>query len=258
MPIETHIMPSLIAQHWGVSKARVSQLMNRPENPMPKFKTLEEADTWRALNLRLRSSLNRANQPEKNRVQTQPQQPANNNAPSASATIVDIKPFLDRPGDYETNMVRDAEQMPYIARGLFDRACGNLNIGEIMATLKIWSEAADKASAARAAFLALQERKRNLISLDEVMDIVGTEFQAIRSVLLKLGARVGPRANPADPKLAETAINDAVDDLLRTHTAGIELAHRELVEGKSTSAPELPELPAPADPSTTDTPAIAS
>lgn len=81
---------------------------------------------------------------------------------------------------------------------------------KIMATLKILSEAAAKASTARAAALARLQRRRSLISPDEAIDIVGTEFQAIRSVLLKLGARVGPRANPADLKLAETLIGEII------------------------------------------------
>lgn len=245
MDTPTPIKSSAIARHWGVSKAYVSNLTNGPKQ-MPAFTSLADADTWRALNTSVKPALeafrNSSNPPgsrEKNREGSSPQQPAKKGTPTGSQyispdgeNVIDIKPFIDRIGDFDLLMVQDAEAMPKIARGLFDRACRAGNLAEIANLLKIWNEAAGKARDIRQGFLDILERKRNLVPVDEVMDIVGTELQVVRSALLKLGARIGPKANPSDPTLAQSTIDAAIDNLLRNLSTGLVRAERELVEGK--------------------------
>lgn len=239
METPSPIKSSALARHWGVSKAYVSQLKSGPKK-MPDFTSLADADTWRALNAApkpalesQRTSSDLPSSREKNRDLTQPQHRAKNNAqPPGGADVVDINPFINRIGDFDLLMVQDAEAMPKIARGLFDRACRAGNLAEIANLLKIWNEAAGKARDIRQGFLDILERKRNLISVDEVMDIVGTELQAVRSALLKLGARHASKANPADPALAQTTIDGAVDEILRNLSTGLVRAERELIEGK--------------------------
>jgi hypothetical protein len=142
-------------------------------------------------------------------------------------------------------MVEDAEAMPKIARGLFDRACRNLNIAEIANFLKIWNDAAGKSAEIRQRFLDLKERTRALIAMDDVEDVLGTELQALRSTMMRLGTTHAARANPADPALAQTVIDAAVDNMWRQLEIGIELAKRELVEGLTEPTATL-DSPAPA------------
>lgn len=255
------IKPADLARHWAVSKAYVSQLTTGPKQ-MPAFTTLAEADAWRALNAppkpaleSLRTSPGEATSPEKNRVPTQPQQ-GRKKSGGDGGEVVDIEPFINREGDFDLLMVQDAEAMPKIARGLFDRACRANNLAEIANLLKIWAEAAGKAADARQRYLDLMERKRLLVNVDDVFDIVGSELQPLRSSMLKLGMRVATKANPSNPQLAQTVIDAAVDEIFKNVDAGLDLAKRELQEGRaeltdtanapgSASSPALAAAPSP-------------
>jgi hypothetical protein len=236
---EKTIRPAELARHWNVSKAYVSKLINK--KGMPPVTDFKDADAWRALNAPSKPALevaraaqDQSKSPKNGRDLSHPQHSAGKDSPATEGgDVVDIAPFIARGGDFDAMMVSDAEAMPKIARGLFDRACGRMNVAEIASFLKIWADAAGKASDARQQFLDIQERKRGLISLDEVMDIVGTELQAVRSSLLKLGARIASKANAADPALAQSVIDGEIDSILRNLSTGMELAQTELAEGKA-------------------------
>lgn len=250
------IKPSALARHWAVSKAYVSQLTTGPKK-MPAFTTLADADAWRALNAppkpaleSVRTSSDDAPSQKKNRVPTPPQQSRKENA-HGGCEVVDIDPFINRAGDFDLLMVQDAEAMPKIARGLFDRACRANNLAEIANLLKIWAEAAGKAADARQRYLDLMERKRLLVNVDDVFDIVGSELQPLRSSMLKLGMRAASKANPANPQLAQTVIDSAVDDIFKNLDNGLDLARRELQEGRA-------ELTDPANSTASFTPSASS
>ena len=89
-------------------------------------------------------------------------------------------------------------------------------------------EASDAAAYVRERFLGLQEKSRTLLPLDEVMDVVGTELQAVRQALSKLGELCANDANPADPAVARRVIDAAVDNICARFGLLLNRAQREL------------------------------
>ncbi len=214
---------STLARHWNVSQAYVSKLRRPTERggkAMPAFSTLAEADNWRAVNAPPNSpqsfSQNSTERGKKNGgafgTTTERRK---NNATNGHGKIVDITQFLLRGAgeDFDALMIRQAEEKPQIASGLCDLACAGGNSAEISAALKNWHEAAKASAAVRGSFLDLQEKTRALLPLDEVMDIAGTELQAVRQAMDKLGERYAAAANPENPTLAKQVIDGAVDKI---------------------------------------------
>ena len=227
-----------LARHWGVSKALVSRF--KAEKRMPPFTSREEADAWRAVNAPPRA---KAGRPEADAVSPNgeggvgkiadsfPTTGSGTEAKGAGeegAEVIDVRTFIQRDRDFDVLMIEQAEDVPQIAYGLYVRACQKGNPSEISAANKNWHESAKAAKAVRDDFLELQERTRALIPVDLVMDIVGTELQAVRSAFLKLGERTANAANPADPACAKAAIDAAVDEIFRKLDAALERTAKEL------------------------------
>lgn len=224
-----------IARHWGVSPAYVTITLKRHGGADLEFATLDEADRWRAVHAPAKpagaskramfagehpqsSPENTAEDGEKNRglpgTTSEPSRSTRgrggNNGNSHGARL-NVSAFVSADDDFDAVMLKQAERVPQIAYGLYELACGRADSVEIANATRNWNNAAKASATVREKYLEIQERTRALIPLDLVMDIVGTELQAVRSVMLKLGERYAARANPADPTLAKAVIDEAVD-----------------------------------------------
>lgn len=235
-----------LARHWGCSRAYVRKLVigkGLPVNPagMPAFTSLEAADAWRIEHAPGRKAYDTSAKKEADAAEKTarfsdtttaagtttegraPAQPTGN-----GAEFIDVEKFIRRDRDFDSLMVEQAERVPQIAFGLLELKQRTGVASTIAAATDNWQQAAKAAAAIRTQFLDVQERTRALIQLDQVMDVVGTELQALRTNLLKLGERAGPKANPENPALAQAAIDAAVDLVFRQTTLVLERTRKEL------------------------------
>lgn len=244
-----------LAAHWGVSLPYITKLRKpAPEGKaLPDFTDLAQADAWRAMHAPPRGR----NAFGKNRVEqpppAQPEQagtpgeaghagegsPANiAGAPAADAVerprlggdalrgprhhadVIDIRGFIKRTDDFDGLMLKQAQEVPQIAYGLFQVACRGGDPVEISAQLKNWSEAGKQAGAVREKFVELQEKARTLLPLDEVEDVVGTFLQEVRRSLLKLDERVALAVrgslSPEQTQLVQAAAAAEIDAVFRS------------------------------------------
>jgi hypothetical protein len=244
-----------LARHWGCSAPYVSKLVKT--KAMPAFVSLAEADAWRSVNAPARHSAKTAPQDSnKNGIEGEKNialdpntttatgtTPAAEtaNAPKCSAPntvsgggeIIDVTCYITRGVDFDELMLRQAEDAAQVAHGLYLRACAGGNPTAISAALKNRTDAADAAAAVRKRFLEIQEQARSLISIDEVMDTLGTELQAWRAAMLKLGERCANVANPADPALAKRAIDAGVDQAFQKLESAIDRGQAQLAAQKA-------------------------
>jgi hypothetical protein len=252
MSEEKPIRKADLARHWRVSPPYITKLVKK--KGMPCFTDLASADAWRAVNAPPKPSNQKpieasmengieadkkiavfsgtTKAPESKQAPgpesasgTPQGLPPNTNPP---AEVIDVLAFIRTDKDFDALMIEQAERVPQIAYGLFLRASNRCNPAEIAAANKNWHESAKAAAAVRGEFLSLQERTGTLIPLDRVMDIVGTEMQALRAALAKFGERCGPIANPADPLLAQRAIDAGIDRLLQLMVSVESRAAKEL------------------------------
>lgn len=250
-----------LARHWCCSAAYITKLKKATEEggkAMPDFFALDDADAWRAVNappkktdqtgapsgadstknpvdggkkiaFRAVTTTNGTIEPEA-AAAAHERSPANN-APTRrppSDEKINVDQFIVRNADFDALMIKHAEEVPQIAFGLLKLKATWGEAGAISAATKNWHEAAGAAASVREKFLDLQERTRALIQLDQVMDIVGTELQALRTTLLKLGERTAAKANPQDPNVARMAIDAAVDQVFRQLEVAGERVAKEL------------------------------
>ncbi len=218
-----------LARHWGVSRSYVCGL--RRHKAMPDFVALATADEWRAVhappkpaNSGRRAPLfagehddaakNPVGSPrKKNRGFTDTNTSPETEEPPEK---IDIDAFISTGGvDFDGLVIQQAEQATQIAYGLLKRASGRGDPNAISAATRNWQESARASAEVRERYLKIQERNGELISLDRVMDVVGTQLNAVRSALDRLGERIAAAANPADPAVAKAAIDAAVDTLFR-------------------------------------------
>jgi hypothetical protein len=230
MSEEKPIRNADLARHWRCSPAYITKLKHAASaggKGMPDFTSLEEADTWRSVHAPPKPgnhpSLNGDHGGGKNSdigsTTTGKDKPR-----GLSDKIIDIAQFIRSGKNFESMMIEDAEHVPQIAFGLFELASKEGNSSEISAASKNWHECSKAAAAVRNEFLDLQERTGALISLDETMDVIGMELQAVRGGLLKLGERLANQANPQDPALARRVIDLGVDGIFRQIEAVVERA----------------------------------
>lgn len=248
-----------IARHWGVSPAYVTMTLKRHGGGDLQFSTLEEADRWRSIHAppKPSSESRRAfsgeqtpsaspDTQEKNReassttprvahAQGHAHAPHATTPPPAPAYLphapLDVQSFVSAGGDFDSVMLRQAEEVPQIAYGLYRLACGRGDSVEIANATRNWNDAAKASAGVREKYLELQEKTRALIPLDLVMDVVGTELQPIRVLMLKGGERYGARANPSDPALGKTIIDELIDHVFRALDLATTRTERELLQG---------------------------
>jgi FMN phosphatase YigB (HAD superfamily) len=141
---------------------------------------------------------------------------------------LDVAALIRREGDFDAQAVREAEEVALLAGALYRMACAEGVHADIALAIKNWNDAAKASATVRERFLEIQEKTRALLSLDIVMDIVGTELQAVRSLLLRLGERIAAKANPADPASARKAVDAGVDDIFHAITVAAERIEKEI------------------------------
>ena len=189
---------------------------------------IEEADAWRAVNAPPKVGKSVAGLGET----AEKQRASSLLSPQIlkkreRSRLIDVKSFIETGEDFDQLMIGHAENVPQVAYGLYLLACQEGAPGEISAATKNWHEAAKAGAAIRTEFLDLQERTRALIQLDIVLDIIGTELQAVRAALLKLGERCANDANPQDPGKARTVIDAAVDRIFTQMSSIAERVQKE-------------------------------
>jgi hypothetical protein len=233
MSEEKPIRNADLARHWRCSPAYITKLKHLPSEGgkgMPDFTSLEAADSWRAVNAPPKPgndpSLFGGKQSGEKNSDFSLTTTGKKNPIEISGKIIDIAQFIRNGRNFESLMIEDAEKVPQIAFGLFQLASKEGNSAEISAASKNWHECSKAAAAVRNEFLDLQERTGTLISLDEVMDVIGMELQAVRGALLKLGERLANQANPQDPAQARRVIDFGIDGIFRQLDAVVERAGR--------------------------------
>lgn len=255
-----------LARHWHVSPPYVTKI-SRPiaegGKAMPEFVTLAEADNWRAVhappknprpsgqglgeNLTVASKKN-VGSPVTTTARTPPQGGTVTTTPTTAPRNVDVESFIRRDTDFDSLMIEQAEHVPQMAYGLFRLACSGANSAEISAAAKNWHEAAKASASVRGGFLELQEKNRALLPLDEVMDILGIELQAVRVAFLKAGERIASAANPADPALAQRIIDAYIEKILAQLDFVEARTAKELAPPASVASPAPPAPPVAVDP----------
>src|SRR5690625_4343083 len=194
-----------LARHWNVSRSYISKL--RKEKQMPDFATSAEADTWRQLHA---SPANKRGRPSSPKNDAE-----NNHFSSASETSpIDLQDFVSSDQEFDTLMIRHAEEVPQIAYGLYRRAAEKGDPIIVAQQVKNWGEASKQAAAVRRQFLEIKQRTGELLPIDETMNIVGVTLGGIISGLARLPHRCAKEANPEDPARAQAAIAAAVDRIL--------------------------------------------
>lgn len=207
---------------------------------------MAEADAWRMVNAPPRpgnahragrgfageqsSAKNPAEGGEKNGGDTVTTTPANS-IPAGGEwqpARVDVAAMVTKGGDFDELVLQHAEEVAQIAYGLFRLAAETASPNSISAATKNWHEAARATGDIRTRYIEALERRRVLLPLDEVMDIVGTELQAVRAAFTKLGERVAASANPAEPSLAQRAIEEEIDRVFSAMDQLAARARREL------------------------------
>lgn len=259
-----------IARHWGVSApylAKLSRPVTEGGKAMPDFFMLADADSWRAVHAPPRAGGKNAKKhtpPPENEKARAPApcndagssessavpvaSPGDPAADGARRALIDIKQFTQRHADFDGAMISDAEIALQVAYGLFMLACERGEPGAISAANKNWHEVGKVSADIRARYIEIREKTRALLSLDEVLDVVGTELQSLRRQLLNLGARLGSTANPADPALAERIINAAIDGIFRDMDLVESRARTELAPQSPSAHPLAAQPPPPAIP----------
>jgi ATP-dependent DNA ligase len=208
-----------IARHWGVSRAYLTKLAQ--EKGLPAFLSLEEADTWRAVNAPPKPG----NQSRRQEAEPAAKKIADPDHTTSSGPMMEELRRLiqdNRAGereDFLATMIRQSEIVPQVAHTAYLQAYATGRTSEISAAIKNWHEAMKAAASARSDFIEQQEKLRLLLPLAPVMDVIGTELQALRSKLLKLGEVTAVAANPDNPAMARKAIDEAVDEVFRQMTA---------------------------------------
>jgi len=234
-----------LARHWGVSRPLVCKFAK--ERSMPAFTSLAAADTWREVNAPPRKRKSTTNDSSKigaevSEKKSRASDTSNNDATSSGsgtggretskgtsgAWEIDVETFIRTDKDFDSLMIEQAERVPQIAFGLLELKQRTGVAHAIQDATANWHQAVKASASVRTQFLDLQERTRALIQLDEVMDVVGTELQALRSFLDKLGTRYGAAANPDDPQRAIDVINGAIDEVYRRIDMAQDVARKEL------------------------------
>jgi len=163
--------------------------------------------------------------------------------PTPPPERIDITKFIDGGADFVGLMIRQAKEVPQVAYGLLMLKAAAGEPGAIAAASKNWHEAAGHAADVLERFVAVQKEAGELLSLDEVADVVVTELEEIRKGLKKLGGRAAADANPADPERAQRAIDAAVDELVAAFNNVAERARLELADRAADVEPELARAP---------------
>ena len=239
---QTPLTKADLARHWGVSRPYLTKLA-KPEaeggKAMPTFTALADADAWRAVHAaprlgRVEPVFAGEQSSSKKPVEAAKKPPASPGTTTADSTRtatgtgrgkggaadalahliperIDIAAFIRRDVDFDVLMVEHAEEVPQVAHGLFRLAAESGHPSAISAATRNWHEATTAAADTRTRYLAIQEKSRALLPLDEVMDVIGTELQALRTALTKFGERCANDANPSDPALAQRVIDAAMD-----------------------------------------------
>lgn len=208
-----------LASHWGVGRSYLSAL--RKARSMPEFASLEAADTWRNLHAppkRREKTTTTTNPKESGEGGAEPAQGGARAAETESAArvrppaeVIDVRQFLRAGEDFDGLMIQQALEVAQVAHGLYLQACQSGEPTRVALALKNWTDAAERAAAARTRFLDLQERSKTVVSIDTVLNIVGQQLEGLRALLLRFGSRVAADANPADPSLAQRIVDAEVD-----------------------------------------------
>lgn len=241
MSSQNPIKKADLARHWKVSRAYLTRLakpLSAGGKDLPEFTSLAEADAWRTVNapprpgnaLRRTGMFGAEQSPPKNETEAG-EKTARNHATTTPAVAtpthaavthaatelwdaqIDLEQYVTPGADFDRLMPEKAERVAQIAYGLFERAAQTGQPALVSAATKNFHEAARAASDVRARFIEIQERTRVLLPLDEVMDILGTELQAVRAALAKHGERVAAAANPSDPGLAQRVVDADIDQI---------------------------------------------
>lgn len=223
---ENGIPNAILCEHWGVVKSYLSKL--RKTKDMPPFRTLREADLWRAQNAPP------APQRQNAALQTraEPANPPPHHAPGQPPPPADFPEdlHLDDTTDFDELMLRQAEGAVKMAWWLLQEAVRRRDHAGVAYANKNWSEAAKQAAAVRERFLAIQQKTGELLPLDLVLDTVGTTLGGIRSGLARLPSRTARLANPEDPNHAAAIIEKEVDRILQLSAPALDRVARELTK----------------------------
>lgn len=244
-PVEPSAVPLLtapaIAAHWGVDGSWVRHLRSESAKVrLPEFPDLGAdhpdrftlVDEWRALHApprrrrRLADPADRPDEVKTNRGgQGAPGSSAPNtpgakwwtadtrNAPTAAAaTAEEIEAErVSISGDFEGWTVRAWETAAVLAVRRYREAMQSGNGVQIANALTAMNDTLRRAREQREAWLDLQERARQMISVNRAQDLLAPVLNALERRLKALGRRIGPDANPEDPTRAARAVDGEID-----------------------------------------------
>ncbi|MEO0797177.1 MAG: hypothetical protein AAFX93_18645 [Verrucomicrobiota bacterium] len=200
-----------LARYWDVERSYICQLYARkgmPRNPDNKrqsgFRTLAEADAWRAQNA---PAIPRRK--EAARVSKGSDKPVHDS--KLQLAVIDPGSLPDDPRDFADIMLDNAKKTARLAQAMFDQAVSKGDHASVTYAMKNLNEANKNASSACERWLEIQLQQRSAINLDEVMSVVGGILQEVRRYLIKQGEQYCREVNPDNPDHARNVI-DAKND----------------------------------------------
>ena len=102
------------------------------------------------------------------------------------------------------------------AYALLGKAAKEGNVIAMRAAISLWGESKRRVSEAEIEHARYEELSGQLIRVDIAKEIFAKWLSAVRQGLDNMANATSTRANPSDPECAKEAIQEAVDQLLRT------------------------------------------
>lgn len=109
-----------------------------------------------------------------------------------------------------------AKQAELAAYALLGNAAKEENVIAMRAAISLWGESKRRVSEAEIEHVRYEELSGQLIRVDIAKEVFAKWLSAIRQGLDNMANATSTRANPSDPECAKGAIQESVDQLLRT------------------------------------------
>jgi hypothetical protein len=190
-----------LVKRWGLSKSWVSQMV---KNGLP-LSSIEEAEAWKLAHY----------------------------GPGRKASPVEDVAADNMPGDWlppapepvnDANLGREdifgtltrIKKNELIAWDMLAAAFESKNDLAIQTRQKHWREAAGLRITLEGKADEILIQRKELVLMDEAMELFGCHLQALRMALKNLPTRIAARCNPSDPNLAKQILNESIDRIFKT------------------------------------------
>jgi hypothetical protein len=183
-----------VVRELNLTKGRVSQLVKAG---MP-LDSVESAKSWYAKNI----STNRGSSP--NSFSSNPE------VQTASVTDEDVQK------DTPWGVLARAKKAELVAYSIIVRAVRAQNVRDAKDATSNWRNLMQARMEAETAVASWQVQNGTLWRKDECLEYIRDKFSNLKRLLQTLPSSMASRCNPTDPALAESALDDGVEQIIST------------------------------------------